>query len=301
MKVPHAAENSMSSEPHLEKNKSFLDRLTSAFRSDEDAGDAKEDLIGALSEARADGLIGSDTFSMMQGALEVSSLRAYDLMVPRAQVDAVDLEKPTDEMIRTVIASGHSRMPAVEGDLDNVLGVLHAKDLLQLLLDPSRNVKSLLRPARFVPESQPLNVLLRDFKETRNHLALVIDEFGSISGLITIEDVLEEIVGEISDEYDEDEKQFIRLADGSLIFEAKILLTDFFRVIDADPTEFGKVTEEVETLAGLLLEIKGDFPRRREIIEYDDYRFQVLEIDNRRILKVKFNRISDQGKERQEE
>ena len=99
----------------------------------------------------------------------------------------------------------------------------------------------------------------------------------------------------------EDEKQFIRLADGSLIFEAKILLTDFFRVIDADPTEFGKLTEEVETLAGLLLEIKGDFPRRREIIEYDDYRFQVLEIDNRRILKVKFNRISDQGKERQEE
>ena len=120
-------------------------------------------------------------------------------MVPRAQVDAVDLEKPTDEMIRTVIASGHSRMPAVEGDLDNVLGVLHAKDLLQLLLDPSRNVKSLLRPARFVPESQPLNVLLRDFKETRNHLALVIDEFGSISGLITIEDVLEQIVGDISD------------------------------------------------------------------------------------------------------
>jgi len=116
-----------------------------------------------------------------------------------------------------------------------------------------------------------------------------------------MEDILEEIVGEISDEYDEDEKQFIRLADGSLIFEAKILLTDFFRVIDADPTEFGKLTEEVETLAGLLLEIKGDFPRRREIIEYDDYRFQVLEIDNRRILKVKFNRISDQGKGRQEE
>ena len=125
-------------------------------------------------------------------------------------------------------------------------------------------------------------------------MAIVVDEFGGTSGIVTMEDILEEIVGEISDEYDEDEKQFIRLADGSLIFEAKILLTDFFRVIDADPTEFGKLTEEVETLAGLLLEIKGDFPRRREIIEYDDYRFQVLEIDNRRILKVKFNRISDQ-------
>ena len=110
---------------------------------------------------------------------------------------------------------------------------------------------------------------------------------------MTMEDILEEIVGEISDEYDEDEQQFIRLADGSLIFEAKILLTDFFRVIDADPSDFGKLTEEVETLAGLLLEIKGDFPRRREIIDFKEYRFQVLEVDNRRILKVKFNRIPE--------
>ena len=130
-----------------------------------------------------------------------------------------------------------------------------------------------------------------------SRIPVYADSEDNIKGILYIKD----LVGEISDEYDEDEKQFIRLADGSLIFEAKILLTDFFRVIDADPTEFGKLTEEVETLAGLLLEIKGDFPRRREIIEYDDYRFQVLEIDNRRILKVKFNRISDQGKERQEE
>ena len=161
--------------------------------------------------------------------------------------------------------------------------------------------QSLIRPAYFVPETKKIDDLLEEFRTSKIHMAIVVDEFGGTSGIVTMEDILEEIVGEISDEYDEDEKQFIRLADGSLIFEAKILLTDFFRVIDADPTEFGKLTEEVETLAGLLLEIKGDFPRRREIIEYDDYRFQVLEIDNRRILKVKFNRISDQGKERQEE
>ena len=122
-------------------------------------------------------------------------------------------------------------------------------------------------------------------------MAVVVDEYGQTAGIVTMEDILEEIVGEISDEYDEDEQQFIRLADGSLIFEAKILLTDFFRVIDADPSDFGKLTEEVETLAGLLLEIKGDFPRRREIIDFKEYRFQVLEVDNRRILKVKFNRI----------
>ena len=125
--------------------------------------------------------------------------------------------------------------------------------------------------------------------------------FKKKEGLDMDELILELIDLNVEDEYDEDEQQFIRLADGSLIFEAKILLTDFFRVIDADPSDFGKLTEEVETLAGLLLEIKGDFPRRREIIEYNDYRFQILEIDNRRILKVKFNRISDQRKDRQEE
>ena len=133
---------------------------------------------------------------------------------------------------------------------------------------------------------------IRDrFRTNKIHMAIVVDEFGGTSGIVTMEDILEEIVGEISDEYDEDEKQYIRLSDGSLIFEAKILLTDFFRVIDVEPTEFGKLTEEVETLAGLLLEIKGEFPRRREVITYGKYRFQVLEVDNRRILKVKFNTL----------
>ena len=130
-------------------------------------------------------------------------------------------------------------------------------------------------------------------------MAIVVDEFGGTSGIVTMEDILEEIVGEISDEYDEDEKQYIRLSDGSYIFEAKIQLTDFFRATDTDPAEFEKITEEVETLAGLLLEIKGDFPRRREVIEYKNYRFQILEMDNRRILKVKFNLINlaEDGKE----
>ena len=279
MKVPHAAENSMSSEPHLETNKSFLDRLTSAFRSDEDAGDAKQDLIGALSEARADGLIGSDTFSMMQGALEVSSLRAYDLMVPRAQVDAVDLEKPTDEMIRTVIASGHSRMPAVEGDLDNVLGVLHAKDLLQLLLDHSRNVQSLLRPARFVPESQPLNVLLRDFKETRNHLALVIDEFGSISGLITIEDVLEQIVGDISDEFDHDDSSTNIVAeDNHWRVRAVTPIEQFNTFFGAD-----LVDEYCETIGGLITDRCEHVPQIGEEIVEKGYRFRIQRADARQV------------------
>ena len=175
------------------------------------------------------------------------------------------------------------------------------KDLLLFDNTKEFHVRDILREAYFTYEYKSISEVLVEMREASLNIAIVLDEYGETAGLITLEDILEEIVGEISDEYDEDEKQFIRLADGSLIFEAKILLTDFFRVIDADPTEFGKLTEEVETLAGLLLEIKGDFPRRREIIEYDDYRFQVREINNRRILKVKFNRISDQGKERQEE
>lgn len=147
-----------------------------------------------------------------------------------------------------------------------------------------------------MPETKKIDDLLEEFRTNKIHMAIVVDEFGGTSGIVTMEDILEEIVGEISDEYDEDEKQYIRLSDGSLIFEAKILLTDFFRVIDVDPAEFGKLTEEVETLAGLLLEIKGEFPRRREIIDYNHYRFQVLEVDNRRILKVKFNLLPTEPK-----
>ena len=177
---------------------------------------------------------------------------------------------------------------------DNIKGILYIKDLLPYIDKPDTfRWQSLIRPAYFVPETKKIDDLLEEFRTNKIHMAIVVDEFGGTSGIVTMEDILEEIVGEISDEYDEDEQQFIRLADGSLIFEAKILLTDFFRVIDADPSDFGKLTEEVETLAGLLLEIKGDFPRRREIIDFKEYRFQVLEVDNRRILKVKFNRIPE--------
>lgn len=225
-----------------------------------------------------------------------------EIMTPRLDMEDIDIKTSFRTVVDFIIRSGYSRIPVYADSEDNIKGILYIKDLLPYVEKPDTfRWQSLIRPAYFVPETKKIDDLLEEFRTSKIHMAIVVDEFGGTSGIVTMEDILEEIVGEISDEYDEDEKQFIRLADGSLIFEAKILLTDFFRVIDADPTEFGKLTEEVETLAGLLLEIKGDFPRRREIIEYDDYRFQVLEIDNRRILKVKFNRISDQGKERQEE
>ena len=202
--------------------------------------------------------------------------------------------KTADEIMTPRLDMEDIGIPVYSETEDNIKGILYIKDLLPYIDKPDTfRWQSLIRPAYFVPETKKIDDLLEEFRTNKIHMAIVVDEFGGTSGIVTMEDILEEIVGEISDEYDEDEQQFIRLADGSLIFEAKILLTDFFRVIDADPSGFGRLTEEVETLAGLLLEIKGDFPRRREIIDYGEYRFQVLEVDNRRILKVKFNRIPE--------
>lgn len=240
---------------------------------------------------------------MLAEIIKFYNKTADEIMTPRLDMEDIDIKANFPEVIDFIVQSGYSRIPVYAGTEDHIKGILYIKDLLPYIDKPDTfRWQSLIRPAYFVPETKKIDDLLEEFRTNKIHMAIVVDEFGGTSGIVTMEDILEEIVGEISDEYDEDEKQFIRLADGSLIFEAKILLTDFFRVIDADPAEFGKLTEEVETLAGLLLEIKGDFPRRREIIEYDSYRFQILEVDNRRILKVKFNRITtDDPKEREKE
>ncbi|RHJ92414.1 gliding motility-associated protein GldE [Parabacteroides bouchesdurhonensis] len=230
---------------------------------------------------------------MLAEIIKFYNKTANEIMTPRLDMEDVDIKINFREVVDFIVRSGYSRIPVYAGTEDNIKGILYIKDLLPYLEKPDTfRWQSLIRSAYFVPETKKIDDLLEEFRTNKIHMAIVVDEFGGTSGIVTMEDILEEIVGEISDEYDEDEQQFIRLADGSLIFEAKILLTDFFRVIDADPNEFGKLTEEVETLAGLLLEIKGDFPHRREIIEYNNYRFQILEVDNRRILKVKFNRVS---------
>lgn len=232
---------------------------------------------------------------MLAEIIKFYNKTADEIMTPRLDVEDVDIKTNFRDVIHFIVNTGYSRIPIYAESEDNIKGILYVKDLLPYI-DKSDNFRwqSLIRPAYFVPETKKIDDLLEEFRTNKIHMAIVVDEFGGTSGIVTMEDILEEIVGEISDEYDEDEKQYIRLADGSFIFEAKILLTDFFRVIDVDPATFGKLTEEVETLAGLLLEIKGDFPRRREIIDYESYRFQVLEVDNRRILKVKFNVLPEQ-------
>ncbi len=233
---------------------------------------------------------------MLAEIIKFYNKTANEVMTPRLDVEDLNIKASFPDVLRAVNESGFSRIPVYAENEDNIKGILYTKDLLPYLEKPDTfHWQSLIRPAYFVPETKKIDDLLEEFRTNKIHMAIVVDEFGGTSGLVTMEDILEEIVGEISDEYDEDEKQYIHLADGSYIFEAKILLTDFFRVTHTSPSEFARLTEEVETLAGLLLEIKGDFPRRQEIIEYGDYRFQVLEVDNRRILKVKFNQVSPQS------
>ena len=227
---------------------------------------------------------------MLEGIIGLYNKTAVEIMTSRMDVADLDIKTSFKDVIKYVVEVGYSRIPVYSNNQDNIRGILYIKDLLPYLDKHAEfRWQSLIRPALFVPENKKIDDLLEEFRTTKTHLAVVVDEFGGTSGIVTLEDILEEIVGEISDEYDDDESKFIRLADGSYVFDAKILLTDFFRATGLDPKTFGKLTDEVDTLAGLILEIKGDFPEKKEVVMYEKYAFQVLEMDNKRILKVKFS------------
>ena len=193
-------------------------------------------------------------------------------------------------MLDVIIESGYSRIPVFAGTRDNIKGLLYSKDLLPHLDKPANfRWQSLIRQAYYVPETKMIDDLLLEFQENRVHLALVVDEYGGTSGLVTLEDILEEIVGDISDEYDDEVQLFTKLDNHTFIFEAKILLNDFFKIAEIEEDDFVKVTEEVETLAGLILELKGDIPLKNERIDYGRYVFEIMAVDNRRIKKVKLH------------
>lgn len=228
---------------------------------------------------------------MLAEIIKFYNTTASEIMTPRLDMEDINLKTNFREVINSIIKSGYSRIPVYSESEDNIKGILYIKDLLPYIDKPDTfRWQTLIRPAYFVPETKKIDDLMEEFRSNKIHMAIVVDEFGGTSGLVTMEDILEEIVGEISDEYDEEEKLYVKLADGSLVFEAKILLTDFFRVTGIDESDFGKLTDDMETLGGLLLEIKGEFPERREVIKYDKYRFQILEVNNRRILKVKYSK-----------
>lgn len=276
----------MSSEPPNPKPKSFFDRLAAAFH--EEKVEDRGRLLSLMRDAQSHNVMDKETLSMMEGALEVSDLRADDLMIPRAQVQEIDLTGTLDDWIRTVIESGHSRFPAVDGDLDNVQGILHAKDLLRLMINPELDVRKLLRPARFIPESQPINVLLRDFKSTRSHLALVIDEFGSISGLITIEDVLEQIVGDISDEFDRDDPSGVIVQESTNRWRvgAHLEIEAFNEYFSAELRD-----DYCETVGGLVTDRLEHVPQKGEVVEEAGFRFTVADADERQAQALIVERL----------
>lgn len=245
-----------------------------------------DDLSQALEITRVDSAQGKE---ILEGILKFGDTTASEVMTPRVDVTGLDIEDSFEEIMKVVIDSGFARMPVYEDTMDNIKGVLYARDLLPYVTHRAPDFKwqSLMREAYYVPESRMIDDLLEDFRSRRVHMAIVIDEFGGTQGVVTLEDVLEEIVGDIDDEYDREEKTYRRLPDNTFVFEGKTLLNDFFRVTELDEEEYEAVTEDCETLAGMLLAIKGDFPKDKESIVYGRCRFLVLSIRNHRIVNVR--------------
>jgi len=235
---------------------------------------------------------------ILEGIIKFGNIQAVDIMTSRVDMVDVDTKMNYKQLLEIIIKSGYSRIPVYAGTRDNIKGLLYSKDLLPHLDKPANfRWQTLIRQAYYVPETKKIDDLLNEFQENRVHLALVVDEYGGTSGLITMEDILEEIVGDISDEYDNEEELFTKIDNHTFIFEAKIQLNDFFKIAEIEETDFVKVTDEVETLAGLILEIKGDFPVKNERIGYDRYIFEIMAVDNRRIKKVKLYIKDDFNKE----
>lgn len=259
------------------KNKTFFEKISSKFF--HDYAENKEELIARLHDAYGRKLFNADALHMLEGVLEVADLRADDIMVPRAQMKVIDISDEPKDWIQFAIRSGHSRFPAVDGDKDNVVGILLAKDLLRLFQNPDYKILEHLQEPVFIPESKPVDVLLKDFRMKRNHMALVVDEFGSVSGLITIEDVLEEIVGEIDDEYDIDETagNIVAAGENKWRVKAGTSIEDFNEFFG---THFAD--DDYDTLGGLVSDEMEHVPHTGEVIELEGLRIRVIKAAARR-------------------
>lgn len=266
---------------HPESSKpSLLERL-SAFllREPED----REQLVQLLHGAYENNLLDADALSMMEGVLQVSERQVREIMIPRAQMDVIDISLSPEAFIPFVIETAHSRFPVTEGDKDNIIGILLAKDLLRYYAGEEFDVRDMLRPVVFVPESKRLNVLLRDFRSNRNHIALVVNEYGGVSGMVTIEDVLEQIVGDIEDEYDFDADEDNIIADGSGNYRVKAdtEIADFNEALGA-----GFSDDECDTVGGLVLKAAGQLPKCGDRLNVGEFSFTVLRADSRRLYTL---------------
>ena len=266
---------------HSKPHRSLFERLTALISPEPEN---RSELLEVLHDAHERNLLDADALSMIEGVFQVSDLGARDIMIPRSQMDVVDIARPIEEWMPMVLSTAHSRFPAVDGDRDKVVGILLAKDLLRYYAEDEFDLRDMLRPAVFIPESKRLNVLLRDFRANRNHIAIVVDEYGGVAGLITIEDVLEQIVGDIEDEYDFDEEEdnILPVKDGDVGLRWRVkALTEIEQFNEALGTALSN--EDVDTIGGLVANHLGRMPRKGEQFEIDDLRFEVLRADARQV------------------
>ena len=273
--------------PQSEKP-SLLERLSALLL--REPGD-REQLVDLLHSAYDRNLLDADALSMMEGVIQVSERQVREIMIPRAQMDVLDISQPPEQIIPFVIETAHSRVPVIDGDKDNIIGILLAKDLLRYCAGQEFDVRDTLRPAVFVPETKRLNVLLRDFRSNRNHIALVVDEYGGVSGMVTIEDVLEQIVGEIEDEYDFDEAEDNIIPHGKHNWRVKAAteIVDFNEAVGASFSD-----EDYDTVGGLVLKAAGRLPKRGEHIDVDNLTFTVLRADSRRLHSLLVERKAEE-------
>ena len=267
---------------------SLLERLsTLLLRAPED----REQLVQLLYGAYEKNLLDADALAMMEGVLQVSERQVREIMIPRAQMDVIDISQSPEKFIPFVIETAHSRFPVIDGDKDHIIGILLAKDLLRYYAGESFDVRDMLRPAVFVPEAKRLNVLLSDFRSKHNHIALVVDEYGGVSGMVTIEDVLEQIVGDISDEYDFDEDEDNIIVQDARHWRVKAD-TEIEAFNEVMGTEFSD--EECDTVGGLVLQAAGQLPKRDDQIVIGTLRFTVLRADSRRLYALLVERVAEQ-------
>ena len=263
------------------KDNSWLDKIKDLLG---DSPKDKKDLISLLSSAASDNLISQDSYQMILGVFSVSEILVREIMIPRPHVIAIDVNEELNAVINKVIESGHSRFPVINGKLDEIIGILHAKDLLKNQISTANDfdLHDYMRPATFIPESKRLNILLNDFKASRNHIAIVIDEHSNVSGLVTLEDLIEEIIGEIDDEHDVSSKEFvIQQATNKYIIDALLTLDDFNNRFNSS-----FVDEDIETLGGFLINKFEKVPKKQEIIEINDFLFTVLSADSKKINRI---------------
>ncbi|MHB8758576.1 MAG: HlyC/CorC family transporter [Thiobacillus sp.] len=280
-------------EPESSHRPSLLERLSHwLMREPED----REQLIELLHGAYENNLMDADALAMIEGVLQVSEMRVGEIMIPRAQMDIVDINDPPETFIPFVIETAHSRFPVIDKDKDDVIGILLAKDLLRHYAESDSDIRGMLRHAVVIPESKRLNVLLKEFRSNRNHIAIVVDEYGGVAGLVTIEDVLEQIVGDIEDEYDFDETEdnIIRENEGVFRVKAGTEIEDFNAIIGARFSD-----EEFDTVGGLVVSRFGHLPKRGETVKFDGFQFSILRADSRRLHAVRVTRLSPEEEEAQ--